>query len=88
MCRNLRSGILGIIGLKEERCYDVEIPEQIISNALSAGGKQNHYILESELVNSNIIEINSQSIGLPETLEQLQENYLLFEDKGLDINLK
>jgi hypothetical protein len=82
-----RSGILGVFGLKEERCFEIEVPEQIISQALVGGGKQNYYILESELMSSNTIEINAQSLPEPETIEQLQNNYLLFEDKGLDINL-
>ncbi len=82
-----RSGILGVFGLKEERCFEIEVPEQIISQALVGGGKQNYYILESELMSSDTIEINAQSLPEPETIEQLQDNYLLFEDKGLDINL-
>ncbi len=83
-----RSGILGVFGLTEERCFEIEVPEQIISQALVGGGKQNYYILESELISSDTIEINAQSLPAPETIEQLQDNYLLFEDNGLDINLR
>jgi len=82
-----RSGILGVFGLTKERCFDLEVPEQLISQALVGGGKQNYYILESELISSNSIEINAQSLPIPETVEQVQDNYLLFETKGLDINL-
>jgi hypothetical protein len=82
-----RSGILGVFGLTKERCFKIEVPEQLISQALVGGGKQNYYILESELISSNSIEINAQSLPIPETIEQLQDNYLLFEDMGLDINL-
>ena len=82
-----RSGILGVFGLTKERCFEIEVPEQLISQALVGGGKQNYYILESELISSNSIEINAQSLSIPETIEQLQDNYLLFETKGLDINL-
>ena len=82
-----RSGILGIFGLTEERCFEIEVPEQIISQALVGGGKQNHYILGSELMSLDSIEINAQSLPIPETIIQLQNNYLLFEDRALDINL-
>jgi len=82
-----RSGILGIFGLTEERCFEIEVPEQIISQALVGGGKQNHYILDSELMSLDSIEINAQSLPIPETIMQLQNNYLLFEDRALDINL-
>ncbi len=80
-----RSGIGRIFGLTEKKCFDIDMPEQIVSEALAGGGKANYYILESELKNSNFIEINVQSLPVPETFEQLQDNYILFEDKGLDI---
>ncbi|HUW43754.1 MAG TPA: hypothetical protein VMV95_02230 [Bacillota bacterium] len=82
-----RSGILGIFGSTEERCFEIDIPEQIISQALVGGGKQNYYLLESELTGSDTIEINAQGLPSPETIEQLQDNYFLFESQGLDINL-
>ena len=80
-----RSGIGGLFGLTEQKCFDVKIPAQIISNALAGGGKENYYILESELENTDIIEINAESLPLPKSIEQLQNNYMLFEEKGLDI---
>jgi len=83
-----RSGVGGIFGLTEEQCFNIEIPEQIISNALVGGGKENYYILESQLSGSSAIEINALSLATPKSLEQLQDNYLLFEDKELDIKFK
>jgi len=87
-CINVqRSGILGALGLTEEKCFEIDVPEQIISQVLIGGGTQKYYVSESELISSNAIEINAQSLPLPETTEQLQDNYLLFDEKGLDINL-
>ena len=45
-------------------------------------------ILESELQNSKSIEINAESLPVPTSIEQLQSNYLLFEERGLDINFR
>jgi hypothetical protein len=78
-------GIGGFLGFTTEKCIDVKVPSQIISSALTGGGKQNYYILESELVSSNIIEINAPSLPIPTTLEELQNNFILFEDNNLDI---
>ena len=83
-----QSGLGGFFGLTKEKCFEVEIPSQIVSNALSGGGKQNYYILESELQKSKTIEINAGSLPLPNSLEQLQDNYILFETKDLDMNFK
>ena len=84
-CIEVPRGILGVFGLTQERCFDIEIPEQIISNALAGGGKQNYYILESELSKGKTLEINAESLPSPETIEQLQDNYLLFEENGLGV---
>ena len=81
----LGTGLKGLLGLKETECFDIEMPEQIISNVLAGGGKQEHYILESQLVGSGRIEIDTDSLSIPKTLEELQNNYILFEDKKLEV---
>ena len=83
-----QSGVGGLFGLTKEKCFDVEIPAQVISNALSGGGRQKHYILESDLIDSGTIEIYADSLPRPTSIEQLQDNYLLFEEKKLDIMFK
>lgn len=83
-----QSGLGSLFGLTEQKCFDYTIPSQIISNALSGGGKENYYILESELEGSNSIEINAYRLPKPTSVEQLQTNYVLFEDKGLGISFK
>ena len=80
-----RIGLGGIIGLTQEKCFEITLPSQIVSSALAGGGKEIYYITEYELQNSDTIEINSESLPKPISLDQLQENYLLFETKGLDI---
>ncbi|MFA6974230.1 MAG: hypothetical protein WC238_05895 [Parcubacteria group bacterium] len=87
-CVKVPSSILGIIQTETEKCFDVDIPEQIISNALAGGGKQEYPVTEYEIQNSKSIEINVQSLPKPSSLQQLQDNYVLFEEKGLEINLK
>jgi hypothetical protein len=83
-----KSGLGGFFGLTEQKCFEMEIPAQIISNSLAGGGKQNYYILDSDLKNSVMIEINAESLPVPATIEELQENYVLFENKGLNIVFK
>jgi hypothetical protein len=82
------SGLGGLFGATEENCVDLEIPDQIVSNALAGGGIQSHYILEDTLASSSLIEINARSLPNPESLEDLQENYVFFEEQNLGINIK
>ena len=83
-----RSGLLGIAGLTQKKCFDIEMPEQLISDVISGGGKQNDYFLESQLANSNTVEINADSIVAPKTIEELQTSYLIFDSKGLGVRLR
>jgi len=83
-----QSGLGGLLGLTKKECFEVRMPAQIVSNALSGGGKENYYILESELENSKVIEINAGSLPTPTSIEELQDNYILFEDMDLDIQFK
>lgn len=87
-CITVPSGILGVFGVTHEKCFDIEVPSQLVSQALSGGGTQNYYIIESELANGNVIEINADSLPEPDTIEKLQTNYLLFDEKGLDITFR
>ncbi len=80
------SGLAGFFGLKQKNCFDVNIPSQLISNVLAGGGKQEYYILENELKNSNAIEINAKGFSTPTTMEELQNNYLLFDSSILEVN--
>ncbi len=82
------SGIGGMFGINEKKCFDVKVPAQIISNVLAGGGKQDYSVLEDELKNSNTININAEGLNTPKTIEELQNNYLIFEDKTLDIIFK
>ena len=87
-CINVpKQGVLGIFGFQQKKCFDIEVPEQIVSQALAGGGKQEHYVLDSELT-SSVIEINAESLPVPDTIEKLNANYLLFEAKGLEINFR
>ncbi|MEK6819835.1 MAG: hypothetical protein AABY03_01390 [Nanoarchaeota archaeon] len=82
------SGVGGFFGFTKENCYNIEFPAQIVSNALAGGGTQNYYILESELQGLNAIEISGESLPVPDSINQLQENYILFDDKKLSIIFK
>jgi len=79
------SGLGGLFGLTEKKCFEINIPSQVVSNALAGGGKENYFILDSELESATYLEINSKSLPLPNSLEQLQKNYIEYESQGLEV---
>ncbi len=83
-----KAGFLGVFGFNEEKCLDVEIPDQTIEQAVSGGGKQMQYITESELQGARKIVISSEEFKTPTKPEDLQINYNLVETTGLGISLE
>jgi len=72
----------------KERCFDVVAPEQEISKVLIAGGNAEKYFLESSLRGAEKLKISLKSLPTPESLEDLQENYMLVRDKKLELSLE
>jgi len=83
-----QSGLGGFFGLTREKCYTIEMPAQVVSNALAGGGQQSYYILESQLQSASSIVIGAQSLSRPNNLDELQNNYILFETKGLEVTFR
>ncbi len=79
---------IGIFELTKKKCFDIKFPSQLVSKVLAGGGTQEYYILESELSSANSIDINVESMPVPDTIEQIQDNALLFEIKPVEIVFK
>lgn len=82
-----RSGLLGLAGLTREECSTVDVAEQVITDVLIGGGNADYYFSKDELKNSNTIELSLDRIIVPETLEELQQNYLLFDVSEIEVNV-
>ncbi len=79
-----RGGLLGFFGGTKEECVDVEIPEVKIDYALRGGGKSTNFLLESDLQTGRIV-IDISELPKPESMEQLQYNYEVFETLGVEL---
>jgi len=82
-----KSGIGGILGATEEKCFDINIPAQTLQNIISAGGDTQEYLTEMQL-EQGTIEINTPSIPIPKSLEELQDSYIAIENNPLYIDFK
>jgi hypothetical protein len=83
-----QTGIGGFLGFTEEKCFDITVPAQVVTNVLAGGGNQELFISDGELRNSELIEISADSFSTPTTIEGVQNNYLLFEESGLGVTLR
>ena len=82
-----REGVLGIFGMTEEKCFDVDIPGEELSNVIAGGGKSSDYFIENQLKKGEII-VGVSSIPVPSSLEQLQDAYNIIEIKPVYIDFK
>lgn len=81
-----RESVLGIIGLTKDKCFDVKIPEQVVSNVLAGGGTQSYYMLETDLSTPGVLTINADSLPVPTNVDELQNNYVLFDGNALGVS--
>jgi hypothetical protein len=80
-----KSGVLGVFGLTEEKCFDIEVPDQTIEFAISGGGTQNYFITDSELEISDKVIIEASDFGVPKKVEDLQINFNKVEIVGMEV---
>jgi len=83
-----KSGIGGIFGSTEEKCFTLDIPGQTVEAAVSGGGTQDTYISASELEEASKIVIYAEDFGVPSKIEELQLNYNNIEINGLEIKIE
>lgn len=82
-----RPGLLGMFGMTKENCFDITIPEQIVSSVISGGGKSQIYLAESDLVKGSA-ELGVGGVEIPTTIEGLQSSYSSLEDKRVSLDFK
>jgi len=69
------SGVGGLLGLEEEKCYDVDVPGMDVEMAVVGGGSSTEYIAESMLSDSVELNLNVPLFNRPTSLDSLQKNY-------------
>lgn len=82
------SGIGAIFGQTEEKCYDVSLPQQSLTNVLFGGGKTQLALTETELKGKNKIVINAETFKVPASLTDLVDIYNLIDISQVSVQLK
>jgi len=85
-CVNVpKSGIAGFIGMEEERCFDITIPEQELHRVVVGGGKTSDYFTENQLKDAGKILISYELFSKPTNLDEVQNNYMEVDSAHIDI---
>ncbi|MBM3233782.1 hypothetical protein FJZ19_01680 [Candidatus Pacearchaeota archaeon] len=82
-----KSGILGVFGATEEKCFTVDIPSQTLTSLVSGGGKTQDYFTD-DMLEKGVLEVQTSSIPVPRSIEQLQESYMQLEVNSVYIEAK
>jgi len=88
-CVNVpKDGILGLFGMEEEKCYDVAIPSQKVTNVVSAGGNVQDYLTSDRLEKAKTMKIYATSIKTPTNINELQASYDNIQVKNIEIKIE
>ncbi len=86
-CTEVPRKVIGFLGATKQECTEVQYPAQVVSQALSGGGAGEVSLSENELKNSNFIQVDTQSLPVPGTIVELQNNYVLYNDNTAQVSL-
>lgn len=86
-CVKVPNGVLGILGLTKDKCFEIQVPEQVVSQSLAGGGQAIQYILETDLAAGKTLEINTASLPTPTTIDEVSNNYIILEQSKLYIEM-
>ncbi len=82
------SGVGGVFGLEEEKCFNIDIPSQELSQVVMGGGNSEEFISEFDLRDSNKIVVRAQMFKTPGSIDEVQDNYIKLEEAVTDIYLE
>lgn len=80
-----KSGILGVLGLQEEKCFDISMPAQTLNTSLGGGGNNMVDISLDKIKTASKVRVSASYFTIPVTLQQLQDNYELVDSSSVDI---
>lgn len=82
------SGVGGVFGLEEEKCFNLDMPSQELSQVVIGGGNSQEFISEFDLRDSDKIVVRAQMFSMPGSIDEVQDNYIKIEDAVTDIYLE
>jgi hypothetical protein len=82
------TGFGALTGEVETKCFTTEMPSQTIDQVLNGGGKSVEFFDDYSLSQGGTIAINVPIFSLPQKIEDINENYIKFEDSVLSVGLE
>lgn len=82
------SSIGGILGSTESKCFDLDIPAQIIESAIVGGGNTEDYFTDELLTESKELNIEIPTFKAPTSITDLETNYAQWEVSRLELNFR
>ena len=80
------AGILGIVGIQSENCFDLNVPQQTLTQVVSGGGRANIIVTDDDLKASRTVNVAIPQVAMPKTLVDLQNAYNIIDDSVLTIS--
>jgi hypothetical protein len=75
------------LGILHEECYEIDVPQQSLTNVVYGGGFTTIGITPQEIESSSKLNINIPKTTVPSNLQELQEVYSIIAVSELDLDL-
>jgi hypothetical protein len=82
-----QTGILGVLGFTQEKCVDVNVPSQTITNIPLAGGYAYQYLLPSVLANAKVIRFYASSVKTPTSVDEVDDAFSSVDLNKMDVEV-
>jgi len=81
-------GIGGIFGAMQEQCYDLDVPQESLTNVVIGGGSGQIAFTDADLKGKSKISISTQSFGIPKNINDLVDVYSLIDVSQVNIQVR
>ncbi len=83
-----RKGVLGFFGFEEEKCFDINLPAQTLTQVPVGGGKAGFDVNSYDLTSSNKISIDVGYTKTPSNIIELQDIYSEIDSSEVSISFE
>ena len=80
-------GISGMLGLKDQDCYNLTLPSSQFTSVPIGGGKTEFFMTDDELKNAKKIRIQAEKLSTPKSIDELMDVYDMINLPTLQIAL-
>jgi len=82
------AGLLGLLGIQTENCFDMNVPSQLVTQVVTGGGTASIDVTEDDLKAAKSLTINIPTVEQPKDMFALQQAYTVIDTNTLSLSFR